>query len=248
MDKDRERAKKSLKYMSGKEKLAHFWRYYKVPVLVVCLVIGVTISLVGNFTFNKRPDGCLQVGIRAKDLNPDAIEALPEYLTGKYPQMTEEGEKAFYAEQFFAGYKDYEAEEAAVVYNKLGACVAAGMLDVLIGDLETLRNEASMGVYLDLREVFTEEEMERIEKLAQPRTGSEEGPGIVYIDYKVSGANGRTESIVKNVPYLICVSEGDAYIDECVANKGTYLAIIWNTENMDNVKTFIWSLLGENVD
>ncbi len=248
MDKDRERAKEALKYMSGREKLAYFWRYYRVPVLVVCLVIGVAISLIGNLTFNKKPEACFQIGVRAKNLDPEAIDSLPEYLTEKYPDMTENGEKAFYAEQYFAGYKDYEAEEAMVVYNKLAASVAAGTLDVLVGDLETMRNEVSMGVYLDLREVFTEEEMQKIEELAKPRTEVEDEPGIVYIDYKVSGANGRTESVVKNVPYLICVSGGDEYIDGCVSNKGTYLAIIWNTENMDNVKTFIWSLLGENVD
>ncbi len=248
MDKDRERAKEALKYMSRKEKLMHFIRYYKMPVLGVCIVIAMAIAIIGNFTFNKRPDGCLQIGIRAAVLDPDAIEALPEYLTEKYPDMTEGGKKAFYSEQFYAGYKDYEAEEAQVVSNRLDACVASGMVDVLIGDLATLKNEVGRGVYLDLREVFSEEELIRIEELAKPRTGSDEETGIVTIDYKVSGSYGRTESIVKDVPYLICVSGGDEYIDRCISHSETYLAIIWNTENMDNVKTFIWSLLGENVD
>ena len=35
MDKDRERAKEALKYMSGKEKLIHFWRYHKVPKVFI---------------------------------------------------------------------------------------------------------------------------------------------------------------------------------------------------------------------
>ncbi len=248
MDRDRERAKEALKYMSGKEKLFHFIRYYKMPVVVACIVIAIGIAVIGNFTFNKRPDGCLQIGVRAEVLDPDAIEALPEYLTEKYPDMTEGGQKAFYSEQFYAGYKDYEAEEALVVSNRLDACVASGMVDVLIGDLETLQSEVGRGVYLDLREVFSEEELERIEELAQIRTGSSESPGIVHIDYKVSGTYGRTESIVKDIPYLICVSNGDEHIDSCVSHSRVYLAIIWNTENMDNVKTFIWSLLGENVD
>ena len=248
MDKDREKAKESLKYMSGKEKVFHFIRYYKMPILVVSILIVISISLIGNFTFNKRPEGCLQIGVRAGVLDPDAIEALPGHLTEKYPDMTEGGEKAFYAEQFYAGYKDYEAEEALVVSNRLDAFVASGMVDVLIGDLETLQNEVGRGVFLDLREAFTEEELEQIEKLAQPRTGSSETPGIVHIDYKVAGTYGRTESIIKDITYLICISEGDEYIDSCISHSKVYLAIIWNTENMDNVKTFIWSLLGENVD
>ena len=246
MDKDREKAKEALKYMSGKEKFLHFLRYYKMPILVVCIVLGMGISLIGNFTFNKKPDGCLRVGVRAHNLDPNSIIALPDYLAEKYPEMTENGEKVFYAEQFFAGYKDYEAEEAAIVSNRLDAFVAAGMVDVLIGDLKTLQNEVDRGVYLDLRKVFTEAELKRIEELAQPRTEAEEKSGIVSVDYKNFGLNGKVDEIVKNVPYLICVSGGDDCIDQCVSNKGTYLAIIWNTENMDNVKTFIWSLLNEN--
>lgn len=246
MDKDREKAKEALKYMSGKEKFLHFLRYYKMPILVVCVILGVGISVIGNFTFNKKPEGCLRIGIRAHNLDPNSIIDLPNYLAEKYPEMTEQGEKVFYAEQFFAGYKDYEAEEAAIVSNRLDALVAAGMVDVLIGDLKTLQNEVDRGVYMDLREVFDEEELKYIEKLAQPRTGSDGKNGIVSVDYKNFGLNGKIDEIVKNVPYLICVSDGDEYIDNCVSNKGTYLAIIWNTENLDNVKTFIWSLLNEN--
>ena len=88
MDKDREKAKESLKYMSGKEKVFHFIRYYKMPILVVSILIVISISLIGNFTFNKRPEGCLQIGVRAGVLEPDAIEALPGHLTEKYPDMT----------------------------------------------------------------------------------------------------------------------------------------------------------------
>ena len=246
MDKDRERAKEALKYMSGKEKFLHFLRYYKMPILVVCVILGVGISIIGNFTFNKKPEGCLRIGVRAHNLDPNSIIDLPNHLAEKYPDMTENGEKVFYAEQFFAGYKDYEAEEAAIVSNRLDAFVAAGMVDVLIGDLKTLQNEVDRGVYLDLREVFDETELKYIEKLAQPRTGTDDTPGIVSVDYRNFGLNGKIDEIIKNVPYLICVSDGDEYVDNCVSNKGTYLAIIWNTENIENVKTFIWSLLGED--
>ena len=248
MDKDRERAKEALQYMSTKEKVAHFIRYYKMRVIVACLVIGVSISIVGKFTFNKKPDACLQIGVRAQTLNPEAIEQLPDYLTEKYPEMTVGGEKAFYSEQFFAGYKNYEAEEAMVVSNKLDACVAAGTLDVLIGDLGTLKSEVGRGVYMDLRNVFSEEELDKITTLAQEKVLEKDGEGVVYIDYKVSSLNGRTESIEKNIPYLICISGGDAKLDECVSNRECYLAIMWNTNNLDNVKTFIWSLLENSTE
>ena len=135
-----------------------------------------------------------------------------------------------------------------VVSNKLDACVAAGTLDVLVGDLETLKSEVGRGVYMDLRDVFSEEELNMIKELSQQRVTSEDGEGVVYADYKVSSLNGRTESIEKNIPYFICISGGDAKIDACVSNREVYLVVIWNTNNLDNVKTLIWSLLNDSVE
>ena len=105
MDKDRERAKESLQYMSGKEKIAHFIRYYKMHVIVTCLVIGAAISIIGKFTFNKKPDGCLRIGVRAQTLDPESIEQLPEYLAEKYPEMTKNGELAFIVSSFLQAIK-----------------------------------------------------------------------------------------------------------------------------------------------
>lgn len=248
MDKDREHAKEALQHMSKKEKLAHIWRYYRVPFFVTCLVIGIAISLIGNLTFNKRPDGCLQIAVRTQYLSPEDVEALPQYLSEKYPEMMENGEKAFYAEEYKAGYKSFEAEEANIVSQKMEASVAAGTLDVFVGDLETLKSDVNRGIYMDLRNVFTEEELQKIEKLAQPRTGDEEQTGIVYLDYMIGGSYGRVESMQEHIPYLICIAGGDEKVDACVSNRTTYMAIAWTSTNMDNVKTFLWSLLGENVD
>ena len=247
MDTDRERAKESFKDMTVGEKIKHIWQYYRFKIIIAVILIGAGISLIGNVTFNKEPEACLQVGIRAKYLDPDLIQELAEYLEAKYPEMTEDGEKAFYVDQYYAGYKKTETEEATAMVYKLAGSIAAEKLDVVIGDYETMSSDVSMSIYLDLRDVFTEEEMEKLEKLAAER--AEEGAeGVAYLSYKLTTVDGRTEGSVDDVPYLICIGGGDEMIDECLIGSSGYLAIVNNTNNLDNVKAFIWSLLGENTD
>lgn len=247
MDQDRERAREAYQYMTKGEKIKYIWQYYKVHFFITALLLFIGISLIGNLTFNKEPEACLQVGIRAQYLDPDSVQELDDYLAERFPEMTENGEKAFYVNQFYAGYGQGEEEEATAMMYKLAGCVAAETLDVVIGDYETMANDIAMGIYLDLRTVFTEEEMEKLERLAAQHA-LEGQDGIAYLDYKVTTVNGRTESKVKDVPYLICIGGGDEKIDACLTGNSGYLAIVGNTANIDNVKTLIWSLLEENVD
>lgn len=247
MDNDRERAKEAVKYMSKGEKIRHYWWYYRVPIIVAALIIGIGVSLIGNVTFNKPPEACLQVGIRAKYLDPDSVQGLSAYLTERYPEMTEDGEKAFYTDQFYAGYTQSETEEATAIMYKLAGSVAAEKLDVVIGDLETLTNDAAMSIFKDLREVFTEEELQHMADLIAQRTG-EDTEGVVAISYKITNDIGRTEGQVKDVPCFIRIDGCDEQIDRCLVGTDGYLAIVNNAKNLDNIKAFIWSLLGEKVD
>ncbi len=248
MDQDKEKAKSAFKTMRGKEKIAYIWQYYRIQMLVVVIIVVIIVSIIGRFTFNKPPEACLQLGFRSEYLDPDAIDALPQHLETLYPEMTENGEKVFTSLEFYAGYRAEQAQENEATYYKLAGSIAAGQVDVLIGDLDTLTEEANMDTYKDLREVFTEEELERINELASPRTEDGEGEGLVYLTYNNVTVNGRTESQVEDTPLLICISGCNENIDNCLAGDVGYLAIVNNTTNIENVKTLIWSLLGENVD
>lgn len=247
MDQDRERVKAAFKNMTGKEKIRYILQSYWVCIVVGAIVLWIGISIIGKFTFNQPPEKCLQIGVRASRLDPPSIEELPDHLEERFPEMTEGGEKVFSSEQFFAGYRQIEAEEANAVMYKMAGCVAAGMLDVIVGDQETMVNDVSLNIYKDLRNVFTEEELEKIARLAKERAPEGE-EGILYLDYAVTTTNGRTEEIIKDIPYLICVTGGDEGIDDCLAGDPVYLAIVNNAPNLDNVKALIWSLLGENGD
>lgn len=247
MDIDRQKAKESYRLMTKKEKIQYILQSYRLQILLGIFLIAGLIMVIGRFTFNKPTPACLQIGVRAKVLDPYATEELPVHLAERFPEMIEGGDKEFQTNMFYAGYNAYEVEEANATVDKLAANVAAGLLDVLVGDIETLERAANMKILKDLREVFTEEELVQIEALASAR--SEDGAsGLLAAGYVVLGANGLKEESVTDVPYFICITGADEGVDAAMANEPCYLAIIINSPNIDNVKTFIWDLLGENAN
>ena len=247
MDTDREKVKTAYQQMTIKEKIGYILQNYWLQILIGIALLGMLVWFIGRFTFDKPQEKCLQIGIRAKVLDPDAIDALPLHLEESHPGMTENGEKQFWAEQFYTGYSQAEAEEANAMLYRLAGSVAAGMLDVVVGDQESMVNDVSMGLYLDLREVFTEEEFLELERLASERAPEGE-EGILYVSYKITTYHGRAESVVKDLPCLIRVAGGDAELDACAPGLPLYLGIVNNTSNLEQVKTWIWSLLSEKAD
>lgn len=247
MDQDRARVKEAYQHMTKKERVIYIFQNYWVQILIAVLIVVGGIMLIGRFTFNKPPENCLHVGVHAKLMDPDEIQVLDQHLAERFPEMLEDGKKAFNATQYYAGYTEAEGEEAGVIKQKLAGSVAAGMLDVIVGDQETLATDVDMGACQDLRNLFTEEELEKITELADQRAKEGE-EGLVYMDYKVIGSTNRIEELVKDVPFMICITGGDEGIDACAANEPVYLTVATNAANIDNVKTLIWALLGENGD
>lgn len=247
MDIDREKVKTAYQQMSKKEKLGYIFQNYWLRMVVGSVLLVILVSVVGHFTFNRPPEPCLQIGIRAKVMDLEAVDVLAEHLAERYPELTEDGEKAFRVDQFYSGYTREAAEEANAIMYKLAGSVASGMLDVVVGDQESMVNDVSMGLYLDLREVFTEEELKELETLAAQRA-PEGKEGLLYVSYKRVTNNGRVEEISKDLPCFICITGGDEQLDACAPMEPLYVGIIHNTAHLDQVKEWIWSLLKENAD
>lgn len=247
MDTDREKVKSAYRQMSKKEKLGYIFQNYWVQMVVGIALCGILVSVIGHFTFNRPAEPCLQIGIRAKVMDLEAVDVLAAHLEERYPEMTEEGKKVFRIDQFYSGFTREAAEEANALMYKLAGSVAAGMLDVVVGDEESMVNDVSMGLYLDLREVFTEEELKELKILADQRA-PEGKEGLLYVSYKVITNNGRVEEMSKDLPCFICIAGGDEQLDACAPMEPLYVGIVNNTSHMEQVKEWIWSLLKENAD
>lgn len=153
--------KQDLKPMTFRQKLVHIWTYYK-SALVVLLVIIMGYSLMCTIITNKSTK-LLLGGI---SVNVDLSDAAEDYLGDAYLKKIgtgKSGEAVNFQEttlEALATTKNYEDN----YYNlmSIAAWGSAKKLDYMILDdiamKELIREEA----LLDLREIFTQEELDAI--------------------------------------------------------------------------------------
>lgn len=242
MDKDTKSARENFRELSGKEKIKHILYYYGLSILGIVLVIGILVSIIGKLTFAKEKDACLGTAIHAKYMDPDTIDLLDEHLTELFPDMTEDGVKEFKVYSFYNGYTAAEAEEKTAMIYRMAAFIQTQMMDVIIGDEESLRFDGNCGYLMDLREIFSEEELEAIKEKADLLSKDGES-GILCVDITETGDTGRIKDVQKDIPLMICLRGADSIIDESLAQRPVYIGIVSNAPNLDNAKYLILQLL-----
>ncbi len=243
MDQDRKNAVKAFHEMTFSQKAGHILRYHWWKILLVILLIIAAVDYIGHLTFAREKESCMGIALHARYLDPEAIDGLPGHLNEVYAVYTAGGEKEFKVYQFYNGYTAAEAEENTATIYRMAASIQTQMLDVFIGDEESLDFDAGSGYLLDLREVFSEEELALIEEKANALSKDKES-GLIRRDVSVTSDTGRIVSTEKDIPLLICVRGADSTIDESLALRPAYIGIVSNAPNLDNVKAFILELLG----
>ena len=237
-DKDKERANELYQQMSLKDKIVYVFQYHWIKMVIGVIALVIILSVIGRFTWNKEKERCLGVGMYSNMLDITLTDSLGEKLGETYAFMTEDGKKEFKIYPFFLDSTD-GTSRTNLMY-KLVATIELKEMDVMISDKETIEAEANKEYFMDLREIFSEEELAKINEAASNRDGDEE-QGVIYAIY---GDNGRVERYVENVPMMICIEGADADLDDTIISVPVYLAVMVNAEEIENTRTFIFTLLG----
>lgn len=158
-DEIREQRQK-LKGKSPKEKLAYFWEYYKVPALIVLLVVIFGSDLIYNIVTKKAivMEAAFVNMVTAEDF--DSEQEAAGFVTWAGIDSKE------YEAVFDTGiYIDYDGgdEYTAVNIQKVMAMISARALDVILADDSYLEQTADEGYYADLSEVLPEELLAQFE-------------------------------------------------------------------------------------
>lgn len=145
-----------LKGKPAKEKLKYFWYYYKIHTLVaIVLIIGA-----GNliYTIVTQKDSVLNVVLVNTFLEEayDSEELAADFAlyaridTGKFEVTIDSGL-----------YIDYENTDQYSYANlqKIMAMAAGGTLDILLADDDYIDHNLNSGIFVDLHDFFTEEEL-----------------------------------------------------------------------------------------
>ena len=158
-DEIREQRQK-LKGKSPKEKLAYFWEYYKVPALIVLLVVIFGSDLIYNIVTKKAiaMEAAFVNMVTAEDFDSEQEAAGFVTWAGIDPKE--------YEAVFDTGiYIDYDGgdEYTAVNIQKVMAMISARALDVILADDSYLEQTADEGYYADLSEVLPEKLLAQFE-------------------------------------------------------------------------------------
>ncbi len=156
----------ALKGMGFKAYWDYFWDYYKIHVIVVVFAIVFIVMLIHDITSNI-PYALNGIFINANSLNsPDSIEA---EFAEREGINTEEAEVFLDVSTTLSATSTTQNDISST--EKLYAMIAANELDVCLADPQVFDRLASNDVYIDLREYFTEDELNAL------------GDKVYYIDY-----------------------------------------------------------------
>lgn len=158
-DEIREQQRK-LKGKPFKEKWAYFWEYYKIHTLVTICVAIAAISLIHTVVSQK--DSALDVGLVNAFLK-DGIDS--QDLAADFAAYAQVDTKEYEVVIDPDLYVDYGGQDQYSYINmqKLTAMAAAGALDVILTNEEYIDHNISSGLFTDLHEYFTDEELARYE-------------------------------------------------------------------------------------
>ncbi|MBQ2804204.1 MAG: hypothetical protein IJF07_09940 [Lachnospiraceae bacterium] len=165
MDEFREE-REALKNGTKKEKWNYFWYYYKWHVIISICVILVVSSFVYQLVTRK------EIAFNAVMLNASPMTESTEYKDtfAQYAGIDLE-ENEIYFDTTIRITEDSMDTYASL--EKLAVYTAAAELDAMITDLGSFQKYANSSTFYDLREILTEEQLNRYE------------PYFYYVDRKV---------------------------------------------------------------
>lgn len=242
-DEIREQQRK-LKGKPFKEKWAYFWEYYKVTTLVTVCVAIALISLIHTVVSAK--DSALDVALVNAFLKDDIDSQEMAEDFAAYAQVDTEEYEVVIDPDLYVDYNGQD-EYSYINMQKLTAMAAAGALDVLLTNEEYIDRNISAGLFIDLHEYFTDEELAQYEDRLIYRVIPDEDEAYDYSieeEYGTAAETEEKEAVTADtegaVPIGIDVRDSKyLYSDQIEA----WFCIASTAQNVDNAKLFLEYLL-----
>lgn len=209
--------KSDLAAMTFKEKVNHMWTYYKGSLVILAILIALC-SIITS-TCRARNTETLIAGI---SLNVQLTDEGQSYVKDEYYERvkTEGLQQVIYSESFQDDFANTATlEDSYMGLMSLIALAVGEELDYVFLDEVALKNMLVHDFYLDLREFFTEAELEAL------------GDNVIWMETGV-------EEETKFMPVAVKV-EHIPFIQENAKTVGdTYFALVTNTPRLEACRDF----------
>lgn len=209
--------KSDLAAMTFKEKLNHIWTYYKGALVILAIMLALSSIVVSSC--RSRNTQTLLSGI---GINVYLTDEGQSYVKDEYFERvkTEGLEQVIYTETTQDAFTNTSSMEES--YMSLMSLIALGVseeLDYLLLDETALTNLLAHDIYMDLRDFFTEEELEEM------------ADNVIWL---VSGAEEEAELM----PVAIKVEHIPFFAENAQNTDDTFFALVTNTPRKEACRDF----------
>lgn len=207
--------KDALRPMPWKKKLEHLWEYYKWVLVVLAVAATlIYISVVGYS--NARVEGLFYGEVVNLNLNTAGVEYLREDFLEHLNGVEGDQKVSLYLSNLIVG-EDSTYDNYYAPLMRTSSEITNGTLDYLLADSAALTTYFNEEILLDLRELFTADELAQM------------GEMVVYVLYEETG---------EKIPMAINVTDS-AFMKNCLTHKTTaYLCFVANTQRQENCRIF----------
>ena len=207
--------KEALRPMPWKKKLEHLWEYYKW-VLVVLLVVATIIYIAVVGYSNARVEGLLYGEIVNINFDTEGVEYLSKDFLEHLNGVKGDQKVSLFMSNLIIG-QDSTYENYYAPLMRTSSEISNGKLDYVLVDSAALTVYFNEEILLDLRQLFTPEELAQMED------------SLVYVLYEETG---------EKIPMAINVTESSFVKNRLTSETAVYLAFIGNTTRMETCRVF----------
>ena len=218
IDEEKRSQWQALKGMGFKAYWDYFWDYYKIHVLIVAAVLIFGGMLIHDIT-NNIPYALDAVFINANSM--EDVTALEDAFAES--EGIDQNKSRVYIDVSTTLSLSETDGYSMTSMEKIYAQVAANEIDVMLADEEIFKNYAQNGMYADLRDYFSNEELSAL------------SDNIYYV---------KTEESTEEIPVGI-ILENNIKLTEngCYSMQTPYAGIVVSTERSQTAADFIRFLL-----
>ena len=210
--------KEKLKPMTFTQRIDHIWTYYKAIVLVVVVLAMVPVGLIVSCAGKK--DVRFAGMVVNMDMRKDGVTYLTDDLSAKLGANPKKETVDVLANAFESSASEIDGNYNAAM-STIGR-ISAGALDYLIMDKLSMEFYILQEIYLDLREIFSQEELDAF------------GDKVI----KITPEDDQNTQI----PVAIDISD-TTFAKDCLSEKAEiYLAFVGNPERTGEYRAF-WEYL-----
>jgi hypothetical protein len=209
-----------MRAMPPQKRWEHFWTYYKIPTLLLALAIALLGSMISAGIESNK-----EVLISGVFINTDTSEEGYAYLSDGYWQYCggEKKERVDLIQTILINLSEGELNmETADRVMQVDALIAAQQLDYMILDKSVLDFYAPQGLCLDLAQVLTAEQLERLKDKFVTAYGQEQ-----------------------QMEYCAAIDITDSAFAQKYGfiKKPVYFVVVCNGQNLENIPEFLDYLL-----